>query len=263
MTETVTLYAQHFASLGLQIVPLYGPAFGQSGVGICRCRDGVDCPAPCKHPKDRWKGMPSRLPTKYENYAIVLDRFVVIDVDDRTVLDSLEETMGFGLPATWAVDTGKGRHYWFEAPEPLATRIGAWHKVDLKSGNTYVVGAGSRSITGAIYQPINTLPIAPAPDELVAACGKPRTFTGSAITPRIPSSTSTHSLDWLETLCERIRSTSTRNNELLRVTCEAIRSGVIGPDGIAMLADAARSAGLSDREISRTQASAYRMVSEG
>lgn len=228
--------------------------------GICRCRDGVDCSSPGKHPKAKWKGEPSLLPTKYENYAVVLDRFIVVDVDDRSILETLEDVMGFALPPTWAVDTNRGRHLWFEHTEALAPRIGAWHKVDLKTGATYVVGPGSTSISGAAYEPINALPIAKAPDELVNACGKPRVSDGTVFVPSMPSTMSTFASEWLESLCERIRTTSTRNNELLRVTCEAIRSGVVDESGITRLADAAREAGLSDREIERTQDSARKLV---
>lgn len=264
MTEqAVTTYARYFQdTLGLQVVPLFAPTFGVAG-GLCRCREGADCTSPGKHPKGRFKGQPSRLPTKYENYAVVLGRYVVVDVDDRSILDTLPEVLGFALPETWAVDTGKGRHYWFQHTEPLATRLGAFPKVDLKSGNTYVVGPGSVSITGTFYEPINELPIAPAPEDLVVACGRQRVQLDVPVTHSIPKTTSRFGLPTVEQWCAEMRDTSTRNNTLLRLSCLMMRSGWAGEDALVMLALAAEEAGLGAYEIERTMDSARRMVMGG
>lgn len=263
MSDQMVSYATWFQDyLGLQVVPLFSPSFGPAG-GVCRCRDGAMCASPGKHPKAKYKGMPSRLPTKYENYAVVLDRYVVVDVDDRAILPNLAQVMGFELPETWAVQTGKGMHYWFKHHEPLATRLGAFPKVDLKSGNTYVVGPGSTSVNGIVYEPINTLPIAEAPDALVAACGKAKEHTSTAIRHVIPQKTNVFALPYVEDLCNEMRTSQTRNNTLLRLTCLVMRSGYLGEDSIAMLANAARDAGLTDAEIQRTQNSARKMVVYG
>jgi hypothetical protein len=204
--------------------------------------------------------MPSRLPTIYENYAIVLDQYVVVDVDDRAILDNLPEVLGFYLPETWAVDTGKGRHYYFKHTEPLATRLGAFPKVDLKSGNTYVVGPGSTSINGIVYEPINTLPIAAAPEELVKACGPQRSHTAARIPNTMSMTTSQWAMPAVQEALQEMESSQTRNNTLLRLTCHMIRSGWAGWDAIEMLAESARIAGLSEGEIQRTQQSAIQMV---
>lgn len=256
MVSYATWFQDH---LGLQVVPLFAPSFGPAG-GICRCREGASCTSPGKHPKAKYKGMPSRLPTKYENYAVVLSNYVVVDVDDRSILDTLPDVMGFTLPDTWAVQTGKGMHFWFRHTEPLATRLGAFPKVDLKSGNTYVVGPGSTSISGIPYEPINVLPIADAPAALVAACGKAPVHTSTVIRHRIPAVTNVWAMQGVQEACEEMRTSQTRNNTLLKLTCWMMRSGYMGEDSIAMLADAARAAGLSDSEITRTQNSARNMV---
>lgn len=254
------LYARYLQDeLGLQVVPLFSPTFGVAG-GLCRCREGADCASPGKHPKGRYKGQPSRLPTKYENYAVVLGPYVVVDVDDRDILDTLPEVLGFELPDTWAVDTGKGRHYWFKHTDPLATRLGAFPKVDLKSGNTYVVGPGSVSVTGAIYEPINSLPIAPAPEALVNACGRQRVQMDAPITHSIPKTTSHFAMPTVEQWCAEMRDTTTRNNTLLRLSCLMMRSGWAGEDALILLAEAAHEAGLGGYEIERTMESARRMV---
>lgn len=252
-------YARHFESLGLQIVPLYGPVFGPAG-GRCSCRAGADCQSPGKHPRHRFKGQPSRLPTGADNYAIVLGPYVVVDIDDRALVDTVEEVLGFDLPDTWCVDTARGKHLWFKADRPLATRLGAFPSIDLKSGSTYVVGPGSSSVTGVVYEPCNDLPIAEAPEALVRLCGAPRRHVESVITHPIPRTTSVFALPTVEQWCAEMRASTTRNNSLLRLTCLALRSGIIGEDGITMLADAARDAGLADDEIERTQTSARRMV---
>jgi hypothetical protein len=260
MSDQMQSYAVYFQDyLGMQVVPLFGPSFGPAG-GICRCKEGADCASPGKHPKAKYKGQPSRLPTKYENYAVVLGSYVVVDVDDREILDRLSDVLGFELPETWAVDTGKGRHYWFKHHEPLATRLGAFSKVDLKSGNTYVVGPGRTSVNGITYEPINTLAIAPAPDALVTACGKQREHASTVIQHVVPATTSHFAIPAVELMCDEMRMSTTRNNTLLRLTCLLLRSGWAGEDAVAMMADAARDAGLSENEIARTQDSARKMV---
>lgn len=259
MTEHIE-YARYFQdTLGLQVVPLFSPVFGPAG-GICRCRDGAACASPGKHPKARYKGQPSRLPAAMENYAVVLGRYVVVDVDDREVLERLPEVLGFELPDTWAVDTGKGRHYWFHHGEPLATRLGAFPKVDLKSGATYVVGPGCRSVTGATYTPVNSLAIAEAPEALVKACGRARIHRETAITHTVPMVTSRFALPAVEEMCDAMRTSPTRNNTLLQLSCYLLRSGWAGEDALRMLASAAMEAGLSEAEVMRTQDSARRMV---
>jgi hypothetical protein len=199
------------------------------------------------------------LPSGGDNYAVVLGRYVVVDVDDRSVLDNLHETLGFTLPDTWAVDTGRGRHYWFVAEQPLRTRLGAWHKVDVKSGPTYVVGAGSVSVTGVVYEPINTLPIAPCPTELVKRCalaGRPM----APVVHALPSSTGHFAWQALEPLLDAMRSASERNNTLHRTACQMMRSGLYGADALAALAGAAIDAGLTEHEVRRTIESAKRSV---
>lgn len=247
--------------LGLQVVPLWGPTFGPAG-GRCTCRAGASCESPCKHPRGRYKDQPSRLPAGSDNYAVVLGRYVVVDVDDRSVLDTLGDTLGFALPDTWAVDTGRGRHYWFLAEAPLRTRIGAWHKVDVKSGPTYVVGAGSVSVNGTVYEPINTLPIAPCPPALVQHCA----YAGRPMAPVIhalPSVTNRFAWQALEPKLEAMRSATERNNTLHRTACEMMRSGIYGTDAIAALAAAAIDAGLTEYEVRRTIDSARRAVVAG
>jgi len=258
-SATRLAYARYFDSLGLQVVPLFAPTFGPAG-GICSCRSGASCQSPGKHPRARYKGQPSRLPTTHENYAVVLGPYVVVDVDDRSLLDRLPEVLGFDLPETWSVDTARGRHLWYKADRPLATRLGARPHVDLKSGTTYVVGPGSVSVTGVVYEPINTLDIAPAPEALVRECGTPRRHVETVLTRPVPRITSRFAMPLVDRWCDEMRASTTRNNDLLRITCAMLRSGVVGEDGIALLADAAREAGLDGDEIGRTQASARRMV---
>lgn len=252
-------YARYMQdTLGLQIVPLYGPTFGPAG-GRCTCRSGADCESPCKHPRSRYKDQPSRLPTGGDNYAVVLGRYVVVDVDDRSVLESLDDVLGFTLPDTWAVDTGRGRHYWFVAEAPLRTRIGAWPKIDVKSGGTYVVGAGSVSVNGVVYEPVNTLPIAPCPAALVARC-KPAIDRQWTPVASVPSVTSHFAMQALEAKLDAMRSATQRNVVLHRTACEMLRSGIYGLDALEALGQAAIDAGLSEYEVRRTINSARRGV---
>lgn len=250
-------YAKYFQSLGLQIVPLFGPLDGPAG-SICRCREGADCASPCKHPVAKYKGQPSKLPNLIQNYAIVLDRFVVVDVDDMATLQSIYDVLGFRLPETYTVKTGRGAHLWFEHTEPLGTRLGAFPKVDLKSGFSYVVGPGSRSINGTVYDPVITAPIAPCPPELVKLCGQ--THTHIPMTASLPYESYPTAIPTLLSWCYDITVSQTRNNDLLRLTCRAIRSGLFARKEIMMLGEAARQAGLTEDEVHRTMESAFRSV---
>lgn len=253
-------FARYFASLGLQIVPLFGPLDGPAG-SICRCREGASCPNAGKHPVGRYKGMPSKLPNLHQNYAIVLDSYIVVDVDDGDTLANLYNILGFELPETFTVATARGAHLWFKHDEPMATRLGAFPKVDLKSGFTYVVGPGSRSVSGTVYTPVITAPIAPAPIELVKACGKAHVHEPMVGT--LPTCTMAWAMPSMERWCDEIRASSTRNNDLLRLSCRAIRSGLYDAETIGLLGRAAMDAGLSREEVERTLSSAFRSVSGG
>lgn len=253
-------YAKYFQDvLGLQVVPLFGPMFGPGG-GICRCRDGASCDNAGKHPRAKFKDKPSRLPSNIDNYAVVLGPYVVVDVDDRSVIDDLEAVMGYELPPTWTINTAHGCHMWFRHDEPLATRIGRYPKVDLKSGNTYVVGPGSTSVSGVMYEPINNLPIATAPEQLVRACGRPSIASSVKVTREIPEVTSVFAQASVQRICDEMLTTPTRNNTLHRNTCLLLRSGWAGKDAIVQLAAAAAQAGLTAEEISRTIDSAWNAV---
>lgn len=253
-------YARYFQDqLGLQVVPLFGPVFGPAG-GMCRCRDGATCENAGKHPRAKYRDKPSRLPSNIDNYAVVLGQYIVVDVDDRGVLDRLSEVMGFTLPDTWTINTAHGCHMWYKHTEPCATRLGRYEKVDLKSNNTYVVGPGSTSVSGVVYEPINNLPIADAPQQLVEACGRPSSISSVKITREIPEVTSVFAMPTIDRYCEEMRTTNTRNNTLHRTVCTLLRSGWAGKDSIVMLAEAAAQAGLQAEEIQRTIDSAWRAV---
>lgn len=259
MTEPVHItYARYFQdTLGLQVVPLHGIITGPGG-SICRCRDGASCENIGKHPRAKFMGKPSHLPSNIDNYAVVLGPYIVVDVDDRSIIDDLPDVIGFELPDTWTVNTARGQHRWFKHDEPVRTRIKRWPKVDIKSNNTYVVGPGSRSANG-FYEPINNLPITPAPAALVEAAGKPCT-TDVKVTRPIPEVTSIFAMPTIQRLCSEMLQSDTRNNDLHRHTCMLLRSGWAGKDSIVMLAEAAAQAGLSGEEIQRTIDSAWRAV---
>jgi hypothetical protein len=173
-------------------------------------------------------------------------------------LQSIYDVLGFRLPETYTVKTGRGAHLWFEHTEPLGTRLGAFPKVDLKSGFSYVVGPGSRSINGTVYDPVITAPIAPCPPELVKLCGQ--THTHIPMTASLPYESYPTAIPTLLSWCYDITVSQTRNNDLLRLTCRAIRSGLFARKEIMMLGEAARQAGLTEDEVHRTMESAFRSV---
>ena len=263
MTEPAHIAMARFFqdTMGLQVVPLFGLLHGPAG-SICRCREGASCANAGKHPRQRFKGMPSKLPSLVDNYAVVLGRFIVVDVDDMETLGRLFDVLGFELPETLTIQTSRGAHLWFEHTEPMATRLGAYPKVDLKSGTGYVVGPLSATASGGTYKIAIGAPIATAPVELVAACGKARTH--EVMSNTLPCETSPWALPALVMMGEEIRGSQSRNNDLLRLSCRAIRSGIFDAATIVdVLGSAAMAAGLGEEEVRRTLESAFRSVLSG
>jgi Bifunctional DNA primase/polymerase, N-terminal len=94
--------------------------------------------------------------SRWLNYGIATDRLLVIDVDPRSGGDKAWEKMWRQptryLPHTWEVITGgEGRHVLFA--NPAGIKGGTLTKgVDLKGVGGYIVGVGSRHISGNYYR---------------------------------------------------------------------------------------------------------------
>lgn len=75
---------------------------------------------------------------------------------------------GYGLPDTYTVKSGNGRHYYYRLPDgwPITRRCVS-QQYDILS-NGYIVGAGSIHPNGSTYTALNDLPLADAPDWVLA-----------------------------------------------------------------------------------------------
>ncbi|MHB8628761.1 MAG: bifunctional DNA primase/polymerase [Aggregatilineales bacterium] len=108
------------------------------------------------------------------NYGVVtgeVSGIFVIDADDLDIADHWHNR----LPDTKEVSTGRGVHFYLKLP-PGVTIANTTHKGDgwdVRGNGGYVVGEGSVHPSGAIYTS-NGLPIANAPDWLIAELQKPK-----------------------------------------------------------------------------------------
>ncbi len=180
------------AQRGVPVLPLWGVTGTR-----CRCRLGVTCPHPGKHPLRRepasmragtieawwrrapWANVGARTGAVRASGAGVL----VIDIDPRHLGDESWErlTEGRGMPETWETITGsRGRHLWY-AYDPTGTgpvpcsvgHLGAG--VDVRADGGLVVVPPSGHVSGGRYgwelssSPEDGVPLASAPNWLLAA----------------------------------------------------------------------------------------------
>src|SRR4249919_2741336 len=95
------------------------------------------------------------------NYGIHCGKsgLVVLDEDRPGALQRYAAEHGHVIPSTYQVSTGKGVHFYFDAPPGWANgnRAGALaaYGIDVRSGNGYVLGAGSVHPNGEPYKAEN------------------------------------------------------------------------------------------------------------
>jgi hypothetical protein len=91
----------------------------------------------------------------------------VLDVDGEQGVSSLAELVErYGLlPSTLESTTGKGRHYWFVARDPIPCSGGKIAPgIDIRADGGYVVAPPSIHPNGAIYRWVSDKPPSDAPD---------------------------------------------------------------------------------------------------
>lgn len=103
---------------------------------------------------------------------------LVIDEDVPDAFAEYATATRAEIPPTYTVRTGKGRHYYFEVPagQTFSNHEGALHGrgINVRSGNAYVVGAGSRHVSGRHYEVETDAPLAVMPAWLVDAIRGPQ-----------------------------------------------------------------------------------------
>ncbi len=148
--------------------------------GSCTCNN-PDCNSPGKHPAiPNWREFQSRRPTGEElarwrkqfpgcNWAVITGQVsgvIVLDVDGPEGEKSIRSKH---IPLTWAVQTGKGAHYYFRHPGfPVQNGVRVLPGVDIRGDGGYVVAPGSVHASGKKYEWIpgmspDDLPDGPAP----------------------------------------------------------------------------------------------------
>jgi len=195
---------------------------------------------------------------------------VVVDVDDDAAKELVEQTCGW--PRTVIVKTSKGWHLWFRHPgESLGNRVRvADVGLDVRADGGYVVVPPSIHPTGFEYEWVRSpfvclggmWPPAPMPDDLHDLLWPQRRVDVHGAPVAI------HTRKYVAVALEReldaVRGASegTRNHQLNRsayAVARFITSGAL-PAGATVQAflEAARAAGLAEREAEATIASALR-----
>ena len=133
-------------------------------------------------------------------------RLLVVDEDTPGGLIRYATRIGAYIPDTYRVTTGRGQHYYFEAPDAHhgngAGILKAEAGCDVRGAGGYVVGAGSLHVSGVLYEAVDPLaPVAPIPDWILEAintrarAGAP-TGTGYVSIPR-PAGSHGGLMQWL------------------------------------------------------------------
>jgi hypothetical protein len=170
------------ASRGWHLHPLDHPALPRCAGARTAVHDPDSCTERGKHPCTRWSTAATSDPrqlaawfsgaTRNVGIACGPSRLLVVDEDAPGELARYAATVGAAVPPTFTVATGKGRHYYFTAPEQrITTTEGALrdYAVNIRGQGGYVAGPGSVHATGAVYTVEHDHRVADCPGWLVAA----------------------------------------------------------------------------------------------
>jgi hypothetical protein len=108
---------------------------------------------------------------------------LVIDEDELGELDRFAADHGVQIPETSTTTTADGKHYYFADTEggALGNKEGAFgsYKINIRSGNGYVVAPGSVHETGVVYTLNGVRTIAPLPAWIPDAIRNPKQSSSS------------------------------------------------------------------------------------
>ena len=160
-----------------------------------------------KHPRGQWSRLATLSPRLIRaqlaggpwNIGIACKQscLLVVDEDRPGAFAAFAASIGQEVEPTFAVDTAKGRHWYYRQGEgaPLGNSRGrlAGHGVDIRGGGDgnggYVVGPGSVHATGVVYTPTDpSVPILPVPGWLTEAL-QPSSKPAMAVRCHRPAST--------------------------------------------------------------------------
>jgi putative DNA primase/helicase len=144
------------AAAGWGVIPLHTPIDGE-----CDCRRR-DCPSAGKHPRTK-NGLldattdPDQIrkwwtiwPDANIGIAVPVG-IVAVDIDGPEGVDALQ-ALGYALPETATVETGRGHHYLYRTAEQIGPKTAILPKVDLRGPGSYLVGPPSIHSNGRRYR---------------------------------------------------------------------------------------------------------------
>jgi len=232
-----------------------------------------------KHPRGQWSRLATLSPRLIRaqladgpwniGIACKWSSLLVVDEDRPGAFGEFAASIGQVIEPTFAVDTAKGRHYYYRQAEgaPLGNGRGrlAGHGIDIRGGGTglggYVVGPGSVHQAGVAYTPVDsTVSILPVP-----------AWLADVLRPAPPPEPA-HGVQRLASTFGALRGIvrvvldatpeRDRNTRLYWAACRAaemVSAGRVDEVTAAgLLADAATRTGLPEAEARRTIASGLR-----
>ena len=234
-----------------------------------------------KHPRGHWSRLATLSPRLIRaqlaggpwNIGIACKQssLLVVDEDRPGAFAEFAASIGQVVEPTFAVDTAKGRHWYYRQATgaPLGNGRGrlAGYSIDIRGGGTgnggYVVGPASVHETGVIYMPVDSsAPILPVPPWL-AEMLRPVPPPEPAHAARRPASTF-GALRGLVRVVLEATPECDRNTRLYWSACRAaelVSAGRVDEaTATGLLTDAATRTGLPEAEARRTIASGLRAV---
>jgi hypothetical protein len=153
------------AERGWYVFPVDDPTLLQCA-GTGRDHDPATCTDRGKHPCVAWATKatddPKELAAYFagfpRNVGIVCgpSRLVVVDEDKPGGFETYAASIGQAIPATYTVQIGKGRHFYFGATDHPelgnAPGLPKEYGCDVRGAGGYVVGIGSLHASGALYE---------------------------------------------------------------------------------------------------------------
>ncbi len=182
--DALPLWDRRTLPLALPDMPLtLFPLHGVTSDGSCACPLGPACDStPGKHPSIFWRGLePGQqvrggaghgLATGAKSGLFVLDVDVKPATGDRPAIDGFASLARLGdLPDTYTVLSPSGsKHFYFKHPgKPIRNSVGQLGPgLDIRGDGGFVVMAGSPHALGGLYKEEARVPIAEAPEWLLA-----------------------------------------------------------------------------------------------
>lgn len=232
-----------------------------------------------KHPRGQWSRLATLSPLLIRaqlaggpwNIGIACKQssLLVVDEDRPGAFAEFAASIGRLVEPTLAVNTAKGRHYYYRQSEgaPLGNGRGqlGGYGIDIRGGGAghggYVVGPASLHQTGVVYTPVDSaMPIQPVPGWLAEVLSPARPPEPARYAAR-PASTS-GALRGLVRVVHEATPERDRNTRLYWSACRAaelVSAGQVDEvTATSLLVDAATRTGLPETEARRTIASGLR-----